>query len=144
MTNYKSVATRLKTPELVAVYNTYSDKSIKKFSDREAAVRRTTEILEFKKPEMKEIKSKISEESCKLLDALPDDRKGKFPGPKSKFQGKKIYKLLKENPRRKKTGWGYQGWDIMKDGMTYEEFRLAGGRTEDLAWDVMKKNVEVK
>lgn len=144
MTNYKAVATRLKTPELIAIYNTYSDKPIKKFSDREAAVRRTAEILEFKKPEVKEIKSKISEESSSLLDSLPEERKGKFPGPKSKFDGKKIYKKQKENPRRKKSGWGYKSWDIMKDGMTYEEFRLAGGRTEDLAWDVKHKHVEVK
>lgn len=60
----------------------------------------------------------------------------------SKFSSKKITKLVKDNPRRKGT-WGWKSFNLIKSGMTYEQYLAAGGRRNDLAWDVRHKNVKV-
>jgi hypothetical protein len=55
-------------------------------------------------------------------------------GGKKMFLGHTIFKLIPTNPRRD-TAVGYTSWEILKDGMTYEEYILAGGRYQDLHWD---------
>lgn len=64
-------------------------------------------------------------------------------GRKSQYAGKKLFKKVKENPRRKDT-WGWKSWEILKDGMAYEDYLMAGGRLKDLDWDISKGNIEVK
>ena len=64
-------------------------------------------------------------------------------GRKSGFSGMKIYLKAKENPRRAGT-YGHASFELIKNGMTYEDFVAAGGRPQDLAWDVNKGNVEVR
>jgi hypothetical protein len=64
------------------------------------------------------------------------------PGPKSKFRGKFLYKLVDKNPRREGT-WGYRSWELIQDGMSYEAYKAAGGRNNDLQWDIDRKRIEV-
>jgi hypothetical protein len=64
------------------------------------------------------------------------------PGRVSAFAGKTIVRLVKENPRREDTH-GYNSWNLLKKGMTYEQYIAAGGRRVDLAWDIMKGNVKL-
>ena len=67
----------------------------------------------------------------------------KTPQPsQSKFSGKKITKLVKDNPRRKGTH-GFKSFSLIKSGMTYEDYLKAGGRRNDLAWDIAHKFVKV-
>ncbi len=56
--------------------------------------------------------------------------------------GKRIVRLTKENPRRA-GGKGYKSWNLLKKGMTYEQFIAAGGRHTDLAWDISHGNVKL-
>lgn len=65
------------------------------------------------------------------------------PGKRSKYTGKRIYKLIKTNPRRKGT-WGWRSWEVIQHGMSYEDFIAAGGRRVDLAWDESYGRVEIK
>jgi hypothetical protein len=64
------------------------------------------------------------------------------PGRVSQFAGKTIIRLVKGNPRREDTH-GYNSWNLLKKGMTYEQYIAAGGRRVDLAWDLMKGNVKL-
>lgn len=48
-----------------------------------------------------------------------------------------IKKLIETNPRRKNS-IGYKSWELIKDGMSIEEYVKAGGRTKDLLWDHKK------
>lgn len=66
------------------------------------------------------------------------------PGKRSKYSGKRIYRLTKDNPRREGTH-GWHSWNaITEDGMTYEDYLANRGRLKDLDYDVQKKFVEVK
>lgn len=66
-----------------------------------------------------------------------------LPGPHSQYAGKKLHRLVSTNPRREGTA-GWTSFNCLRNGMTYEEYRLAGGRSNDLAWDVAHGFVEVK
>lgn len=65
------------------------------------------------------------------------------PGPRSPKLGKRIYKLVEGNPR-KEGSLGWHSWNLLKEGMTFEEYRRAGGRCKDLDWDLSKSFVEIK
>lgn len=83
----------------------------------------------------------------KIISAAPTPNFSKnewlVPGPRSDFAGKRIYKAVKENPRKKGTN-GFKSFELLQDGMTFEEYKIAGGRNQDLLWDVKHKFVEVK
>lgn len=66
-------------------------------------------------------------------------------GRASSFVGKKIYIKTegKENPRRQGTA-GYKSFSKISNGITFEEYIAAGGRPQDLAWDIKKGNVELR
>jgi hypothetical protein len=63
-------------------------------------------------------------------------------GRTSAFSGKRIIKLVKENPRREGTV-GFKSFRLIKSGMTYDQYIKAGGRRQDLAFDIAKKYVRV-
>jgi hypothetical protein len=65
------------------------------------------------------------------------------PGPRSHYSGKKLYRLVDKNPRREGT-CGWKSFALIKDGMTYEQYKAAGGRNSDLAWDIAHGFTEVK
>ncbi len=68
---------------------------------------------------------------------------GAAPGPRSDKAGKKIYKLVKENPRREGS-IGWTSFNLIKDGMSYEEYIAAGGRAGDVQWDLDHGFIELK
>lgn len=77
------------------------------------------------------------------VDIRPDGKVPGRPGPRSKFSGKFIRKLVTENPRREGT-WGHKSFSLIPDeGISYEDYREAGGRNNDLQWDIDHKYVEV-
>lgn len=63
-------------------------------------------------------------------------------GRTSAFSGKRIKKLVKDNPRRKGTA-GFKSFGLITSGMSYEDYLAKGGRRQDLAWDVDHKYVKV-
>ncbi len=60
-----------------------------------------------------------------------------------RFAGKRIYKLIANNPRRKGTH-GWRSWELIENGMTFEEYKSRGGRSQDLRWDIDRGRCEVK
>lgn len=68
---------------------------------------------------------------------------GAAPGPRSSKAGKKIYKLVKDNPRREGTA-GHKSFALIRNGMSYEEYIEAGGRATDLQWDIDHSFTELK
>jgi hypothetical protein len=48
-----------------------------------------------------------------------------------------------KTPRREGTH-GFKSFALIKNGMSYEAFIAAGGRTKDLAWDIDRKRVEAR
>jgi hypothetical protein len=83
--------------------------------------------------------------------AAPATGKGKAPkaapAPRtSKFAGKTIRTTLKDNPRREGTH-GFKSFQIIlksKGAISYEAYKAAGGRNNDLQWDVNHSYVTVK
>lgn len=65
------------------------------------------------------------------------------PGRTSAFAGKRIIRLVKENPRRAGTR-GYKSWRVIKKGMVYEDFLKAGGNRGALAKEVRLGRVKLK
>lgn len=70
--------------------------------------------------------------------AEPEGQAGRV----SMYAGKVIVKLVDENPRREGTH-GFNSWKLLRKNMTYEQYITAGGRREDLAWDLLKGNCKV-
>jgi hypothetical protein len=70
--------------------------------------------------------------------------KSSSPASSSKFHGgERIYRIVKKNPRKEGT-WGWKSFQLIKDGMTVDQYIKAGGRKNDLQWDVDHKFVELK
>lgn len=63
--------------------------------------------------------------------------------PKADKAGKCIYKKVKENPRREGS-IGWKSWNLIVDGMTYEDYLKAGGRAGDCAWDLEHGFIELR
>jgi hypothetical protein len=63
-------------------------------------------------------------------------------GRPSKFNGKKIVKLVNENPRRSGTH-GHKTFQLYGGGKTYDAVIKAGGRRQDVAFDLAKKYIKL-
>ena len=50
------------------------------------------------------------------------------------FKGCKIFKNQQENPRRPGS-LGFAAWELLQDGMTFDEYLAAGGGGNHLRWD---------
>jgi hypothetical protein len=74
--------------------------------------------------------------------ASKKSNKGTGAGRKSVFSGKTIVKLTKENPRRAGS-IGHKSFSLLRPGMKYEAYIAAGGRRQDLAFDIKAKHVKV-
>lgn len=133
--NYKAVASRLKTSELVVIYNDLNNSDIKKFVDRTTAVQRTSDIMKAASISIEDLKKQVSNESIELLKDVPQVRT-------SEFSGKKVYKKVKENLFNKKSRRGVT-WEKIKDGMTIEDFQKIGVLA-DLRFMITKDRIEVK
>jgi hypothetical protein len=98
-------------------------KPIKKFSDRESAIRRTTELFKL----------------------APGDSDNNGRGRPSSNAGKKIFPIVDGNPRLAGSH-GYHAFKIVQDkpGILYEDYIAAGGESHHLRWDVQRKFLEVR
>lgn len=132
------------TADLVKFYNANSGskKTIVKFSDRITAERRVAELITAHN----ELAGQTSKESKtkKMTEAptAPTNEKS-TRGRTSTLAGKTIVKLSAENPRREGTN-GWKSWNLISEGMTYEQFIAAGGRRVDLAWDIKAGHIELR
>lgn len=131
------------TAGLVKFYNEHSgSRAIVKFSDRLTAERRVAELIkahnELAGPTSKETKTKKMTEAPTAPTTEKSTR-----GRTSTLAGKTIVKLSAENPRREGTN-GWKSWNLISEGMTYEQFIAAGGRRVDLAWDIKAGHIELK
>lgn len=62
-------------------------------------------------------------------------------GRPSEFDGKRFKKVAETT--RKQGSHGHKNWLILQDGMTYDEFKAAGGNRKYLAWEIAKGHVKV-
>lgn len=122
-------------------------KTITKFSDRQNAEKRVWPVIEYlAKPGTAPSPSTSSEEgdmATKKKTTKKTSNGNGVRGRKSKYEGKKIYKLVTENPRRKGTH-GYKAFELITSGMLYETYIKNGGEPKHLQWDIDHKFVEVK
>lgn len=112
--------------QLANIYNDaairLSKSKVKKFSDRKSAIRRVVAIRK------------------ELLE-----RGSRGAGRPSAYEGKFIYPLVDENPRRKGSH-GFRSFRIIlkKPGIAYEDFIKAGGLSHGLRWDLERSFVAVR
>ncbi len=101
----------------------------------------TTEAKATKKkaaPAKKAAKKVTKKAAKKVTKKAKTETRGRT----CQFAGMKITKLVKENPRREGT-IGHASFELIENGMTYEAFIEAGGRWQDLVWDVEHEHVKV-
>lgn len=82
-------------------------------------------------------------EKASKAPSSPSAPKAPRAAASSDDAGKKIYRIVKTNPRKENT-WGWKSFNVVKDGMTVAEYLKAGGRRNDLAWDVDHKFLELR
>lgn len=150
--NYTKIATDMASnAERLSVYNKYAAKKVKRFPDTKTAIRRTAQVLESCNVKLKDITTSkpANNDKPKVVKKKVAPKKtvakkeGNLPGPKSEFVGKKLYKLVKENPRRKGS-IGYKSFEVIRNGMKYETFIELKGINKDLRYDVNHGHVEVR
>ena len=111
----------LSTSELVVLRNSlYPDRIITKFSTRAIGIKSVWSYLQ-------------DWENGAAPNGTPVK---KAPSSSSRIVGTaRIVKLVKDNPRREGTN-GHQSWQVTRDGMSVEQYVAAGGRLDDLRWNV--------
>lgn len=111
------------------------------------------EIKAFRKAARRPVKFTQSDDSTEDTDNMAKSKKSASKASKKKsipgvsrassFSGKKLFKLVKENPRRAGTN-GYKSWEKLTSGMTWDAAVKAGARAVDLRWDITHKNLEAR
>ena len=147
-TEQELAAAQIDSSELVEFYNFHhSDAKIKKFTDRATAVKRIFALAQAK---AQAGAKSASEGATEAKVNKPKKEKSESSGPrgrKSEFEGKLILpaKDLTENPRREGTG-GHKSMSIIlsKPGISFSDFAAAGGRAQDLRWDIAHGSVTLK
>lgn len=133
--------------ELAEMYNSMvpKDKQVKKFKDKATAIARMTKAfqnpLAAASPAKQEKAPKVPQKLAQAATIVA--QQFKIVGRKSSHAGKKIYKLVKENPRRAGSH-GHKNWEIYRDGMTYEEFIMAKGGANHLNYDLEHEFIALK
>lgn len=133
--------------ELTEMFNSMvpKDKQVKKFKDKPTAIKRMTAAFQNPVSAGTSAKTETAAKVPAKLAAAATTvaQQFKLVGRKSIHAGNKIYKLVKENPRR--TGsHGARNWEIYRDGMTYEEFIMAKGGANHLNYDLEKGYIELR
>lgn len=129
-------------PVLIAVYNDAAvkgqGKTVAKFADKETAARRVWPTLDFLAKRGTVVEGAPRAKREKTAREPGTGQRGRT----SQFAGKVIKMIVTENPRREGT-FGYKSWEVMRDGMTFEDYIAAGGRRKDLAWDISYGRVKM-
>lgn len=142
--------TTVPTSTLVVLHNLIRpERPIKKFADRETAEKRMKGVLEvLAKPGEVPSATETTEDPMttkkkRAAKKISGEPKTNGVGRPSAFSGKIIRKLEDKNPRREGTV-GFDSWALLKSGMTYEKYLEAGGRRQDLAWDLAHNWVKLE
>lgn len=139
----------ISNPDLVKLHNSLTDAPVKKFPSRAVGARRVWALLELKASEAKaaEKAAKVAERDA---NAPKGGKKAKQTeggpiGRASRYAGGKLHPVKTVNPRRAGTH-GWKSYEIVREkpGVTYEDYIAAGGRGNDLQWDIDKGYIEVK
>jgi hypothetical protein len=118
------------------------EKPVKKFADRETAVKRTKGVLELlatpgTASEAPAVVGKITPEGGAETTAPATKGRGHPRASGDKYANVVIVRLTETNPRKEGTS-GWKSWNLLKNNMTVKEFLLAGGVKRDLEWDITK------
>lgn len=140
--------------DLVEIHNLVAEKKVSKFQDRNTAVRRTWAAIQSAYPPINEHETEVNAEQNEeqvnteeVNDAAPPStaKRGRKAGT-GKFAGKRIYALKGNNPRRFGTK-GFASYELIvgkPEGVDYDVYIKAGGRPQDLNWDINHKWAEVR
>lgn len=115
--------TDLSHEQLAQLYNLANpDKPTKRFSDKEKASEKVFPLLRD-----------ISATGVKAKPATPGER-----GRPSRYKNMRIVRKVAANPRKPGTH-GFKAWELITDGMTFEEYMAAakdvgGGGLKHLRW----------
>lgn len=123
----------LSNQQLVDLYNSLAEKPTKRFSNRIVAVRRVWSMMRVK----------VAGEECKKLTP----RKLGRPRGTGKFAGTRVFAKWEKNPRKRINSFGWKSYEIIRgkpEGVPYEEYIEAGGRPQDLQWDINRGWAEAK
>lgn len=140
--------------QMVEFYNYHnSENPVKKFSDKTTAAKRLFNLALAKAKDVefvREIKPEVKETVMQTMEKIKSEKPAQKAaadgkrGRKSNHDGKKLFPAdgVKENPRREGTH-GHKSMAIIMSnpGITYEGFIAAGGRPQDLTWDIAHNNV---
>jgi hypothetical protein len=156
--------------EITAWYNKHSGSTkVQNFTDIETARTKATALKaamddmsgraagEINKKGKKVAKKNGSKKTSGAKKTAKGKGKGKGKSTKAATAGKKkaanarkfaikdkhIYKLVDKNPRREGTE-GFKSWNVIRNGMTYDQYLDAGGRNRDLRHDILKKRIELR
>lgn len=148
------IEARVTMDQMVSLYNALTPSApVKKFETKGHGAKRLIVLAAAKAIEVKfqqekepmtatETAAKTAKPKKEKVAKEPSEKKGR----QSTFAGKKIFLAdgVTENPRREGTG-GFKSMEIIIanacDGITYEDFIAAGGRRQDLVWDLDKGSV---
>lgn len=152
---------KLTSKRIVSMYNNITRKTVKRMADTDTAVNRLWKAMQsievegekpVKTPQVPPLKGMtplgikpLTEEDVAFLEST--DRE-ETRGRKAKWsENAKITAIVAENPRRKGTH-GYKSMQIIMESqdktITYGAYIQAGGRRQDLSWDLDKGHVVVE
>lgn len=153
------------TSAIMTLFNSLTGANVKKFADRKTAARRlwvvleeapiapaqtvqeTTAPEEAPKPKTSAKRSSTagSTKRSPKTEGSEAANRGRKAGT-GEFAGKTIFALKEVNPRRSGT-FGFKSYEILQgkpEGVAYTDYLAAGGRPQDLRWDIARKWAEVK
>ena len=87
----------------------------------------------------KAAKKKAAKKKAAASKAVVASKDGKRRTPLS---GKKIMKLVKDNPRRAGTH-GHASFALIKSGMSVDSYLNKGGRMQDLKWELERDRLKL-
>jgi hypothetical protein len=137
--------------ELARFHNTLvpADKAVKTFKDKATAARRVWAVVQqsVEEPISEEHPDNVPLDEPVNTEAVNDApaRRGRKPGT-GEFAGKTVFAKKQVNPRRAGTS-GFASYEIIRgkaEGVPYADYIAAGGRPNDLRWDIEHKYAEVK
>jgi hypothetical protein len=103
-------------------------------ANKAAAAQEAKAAAKAEKAAAREARAAASAATKEARAARTADKSGTRSSP---FDGKTLHPVREKNPRREGT-FGWHSYEIIrkKPGITYEDYRKAGGRPNDLAWDI--------
>ena len=139
---------------IVRVYNNNTKVAVKRFSDTRTGAARILKLAQDIPVEATPFEHINAKQGEKPVDAITDNvvevkvksvNDKKKRGRASGYEGKMIKATCDKNPRRENThGFHSMGILLNADGpVSYEDYLHAGGRRQDLAWDIEKGHAKV-